>query len=171
MSIIYSFLTKKSIYLFRFYHLWFRLYFVSSVLECIIHLSAPDIWIQTEKGPKDQCFSVLFLPGFYLEWQIGKIFRHKYLVIIFWKCIFHNRIPLICTKYDTNGLHISLIHHFTRVIIHIHLHLPQILKSQFAHIHKTKKLNNQYFFTAVDFSTHICYNVQSFTKNFQVVLF
>ena len=34
-----------------------------------------------------------------------------------------DRISLICTKYNSNRLRVSFIHHFTSIIIHIHLHL------------------------------------------------
>ena len=66
------------------------------------------------------------------------------MCVIFRQCVTYHSIIFLSTQNDSDRRIVTLVHHFPRVVIYIHLHLANVLMRQSVcfQINKDKALQN-----------------------------
>ena len=63
----------------------------------------------------------------FLAWKVRQVFGGKHLVVVFGQRVLDNRVAFVRAEHDAYRRIVAFVHELTRVVVHIHLHLAQVL--------------------------------------------
>ena len=120
----------------------------------------------------------------FLVWKNGHVLARKYALGALRQCHFNNGIVLVCAKEYPDGRILFRHLHHSVVVVHVHLHLTDVLMRQFANLQVKEnetaqkpiveyEINPKVMFVECDthLTTDKCETLAKFKKEFAEMIY